>query len=166
MKKHTYLFFLSITIILLLGGGYWWLCQQYLISPFTTTLESLAKKQQATPKDIAALKRDRVTLQNNLKSSILKLVSALFFSITASIAWFNLKATEEKQITERFAKAIEQLGSNDLEVRLGAIYSLERLAADLYKTKFIDSNLRWAVFRNPNYKNAQFKNTETSECIF
>jgi len=33
-------------------------------------------------------------------------------------------------ITERFSKAVEQLGSNKLEIRLGGIYSLERIAKD------------------------------------
>jgi len=33
-------------------------------------------------------------------------------------------------ITERFSKAVEQLGSKKLEIRLGGIYSLERIAKD------------------------------------
>ncbi|MEE3718967.1 pentapeptide repeat-containing protein [Tumidithrix elongata RA019] len=37
---------------------------------------------------------------------------------------------ESRLITERFAKAVEQLGSDKIEVRLGAIYSLERIAKD------------------------------------
>ncbi len=42
----------------------------------------------------------------------------------------NVKATEEKQVTERFSKAVELLGSEKLEVRMGAIYALERIAKD------------------------------------
>lgn len=34
------------------------------------------------------------------------------------------------QVTERFTRAIELLGSDEMNVRLGAIYSLERLAQD------------------------------------
>src|SRR6266404_9945582 len=40
----------------------------------------------------------------------------------------TLRATQEAKLTERFANAIEQLGSEKAEVRLGAIYSLERIA--------------------------------------
>ncbi len=36
----------------------------------------------------------------------------------------------ERSITERFSKAIEQLGSQKIEVRLGGIYSLERISQD------------------------------------
>jgi hypothetical protein len=38
--------------------------------------------------------------------------------------------TEQAQVTTRFAKAVEELGSDKLDVRLGGIYSLERLARD------------------------------------
>jgi hypothetical protein len=41
-----------------------------------------------------------------------------------------LQVTEQGQITERYTKAVEQLGSDKLDVRLGGIYALERIAAD------------------------------------
>jgi uncharacterized protein YjbI with pentapeptide repeats len=40
------------------------------------------------------------------------------------------KADRERRITESFAKAVEQLGSNKLETRLGGIYTLERIAQE------------------------------------
>ncbi|AKB29518.1 Pentapeptide repeat family protein [Methanosarcina siciliae T4/M] len=40
----------------------------------------------------------------------------------------NLKIAQEGQITERFTRAIEQLGNDKLEVRLGGIYALKRIA--------------------------------------
>jgi hypothetical protein len=45
----------------------------------------------------------------------------------------NLELTKEGQVTDRFTKAIEQLGATDdkgkpkLELRLGGIYALERM---------------------------------------
>src|SRR5829696_7906628 len=49
----------------------------------------------------------------------------------------TLKLTEQGQITERFTRAIDQLGATDettgkprLEIRLGGIYALERIARD------------------------------------
>jgi hypothetical protein len=38
--------------------------------------------------------------------------------------------TEQGQVTERYTKAIEQLGSDKLNIRIGGIYALERIAAD------------------------------------
>jgi uncharacterized protein YjbI with pentapeptide repeats len=49
----------------------------------------------------------------------------------AEIANKNVELTESRLITERFSKAIEQIGSdNKIEVRLGGIYALERIAYD------------------------------------
>ena len=42
----------------------------------------------------------------------------------------TLEVTEQGHITDRYTKAIEQLGSDNLDVRLGGIYALERLAQD------------------------------------
>jgi len=50
--------------------------------------------------------------------------------------WQNLQLAQEGQITDRFTKAIEQLGASypdgkpKLDVRLGGIYALERIAND------------------------------------
>jgi hypothetical protein len=38
--------------------------------------------------------------------------------------------TEQGQVTDRFTKAVEQLGSDKLDVRIGGIYALERIARD------------------------------------
>src|SRR6266545_3355051 len=42
----------------------------------------------------------------------------------------TFEVTEQGQITERYTKAIEQLGAAMLDVRLGGIYALERIAVD------------------------------------
>ena len=38
--------------------------------------------------------------------------------------------TEQGQVTDRYAKAVEQLGSDKPDVRIGGIYALERIARD------------------------------------
>ncbi len=42
----------------------------------------------------------------------------------------TLELTEQGQVTERYTKAIEQLGSDKLDIRIGGIYALERIARD------------------------------------
>src|SRR4029453_17364719 len=42
----------------------------------------------------------------------------------------TLQVTKQGHITERYTKAIEQLGSDKLDVRLGGIYALEHIAVD------------------------------------
>ena len=45
----------------------------------------------------------------------------------------TLELTEQGQVTDRYTKAIEQLGSDKLDVRIGGIYALERVARDSAK---------------------------------
>jgi hypothetical protein len=49
-------------------------------------------------------------------------------NFTLSRRTFEL--TEQGQVTDRYTKAIEQLGSDKLDVRIGGIYALERVARD------------------------------------
>ena len=51
------------------------------------------------------------------------------------------KADRERRITESFAKAVELLGSNNLETRLGAIYTLERIS----KEKQSEHDYYWPI---------------------
>jgi hypothetical protein len=47
--------------------------------------------------------------------------------------WNTRKTTAmtlQGQVTDRYSKAIEQLGSHELDVRIGGIYALERIARD------------------------------------
>jgi uncharacterized protein YjbI with pentapeptide repeats len=47
--------------------------------------------------------------------------------------WLNnrtYRLTQQGQITDRYTKAVEQLGGDKLDVRLGGIYALERIAMD------------------------------------
>jgi pentapeptide repeat protein len=64
----------------------------------------------------------------------------------------NLELTEAGQVTERFTKAITQLGDDKLQIRLGGIYALERIAKDSAKdhwpimevlTTYIRENAPW-----------------------
>ncbi len=42
----------------------------------------------------------------------------------------ELRLTQERLITDRFSKAVEQLGKDKITVRIGGIYALERIAKD------------------------------------
>ena len=71
-----------------------------------------------------------------LMLTALAAVGALYFNTNQTSK--ALQATrdqvglsEQGQLTDRFSKAVEQLGTKDsLEVRLGGIYALERIARD------------------------------------
>ena len=47
----------------------------------------------------------------------------------------TFEVTERGHVTDRYSKAIEQLGSDSLDIRLGGIYALEQIAKDSVKHK-------------------------------
>ena len=49
---------------------------------------------------------------------------------TVELTQRTFELTEQGQVTDRYTKAIEQLGSDKLDVRIGGIYALERVARD------------------------------------
>lgn len=52
------------------------------------------------------------------------------FRNSRTVTMKALEMTREGQVTDRYSKAIEQLGSSDMGVRIGGIYALERVARD------------------------------------
>ena len=49
---------------------------------------------------------------------------------TLELSVRTLELTEQGQVTERYSRGIEQLGSEKLDIRIGGIYALERVARD------------------------------------
>jgi hypothetical protein len=66
--------------------------------------------------------------------AMLAAIGAIFTLVFAFIRAFaterQTRATEEGLITDRISKAVDQLGSKNTAVRMGAIHSLERIMVD------------------------------------
>ena len=87
--------------------------------------------------------KDRIDLETKSRQTMAQilggaaLLGGLFFTAqTLRVTQETLQITQEGQITERFTKAIDQLGKpgkDNLAVRLGGIYALERIARDSAK---------------------------------
>ena len=66
-------------------------------------------------------------------TGLLVLVGMYWTSRRVLAAEDNVRVAQEGQVTERFTRAIEQLGHKEMAIRLGGIYALERLAKDSEK---------------------------------
>src|SRR5215204_1348358 len=115
-----------LALYLLLGVALWWILDWY-IDPGNAEVPSTAKK--------------------DLFQALGLTMAGVAGAIGVYFTWRNLSQTrqstertlwltEQGQITERFTRAIDQLGETDdkgkpkLELRLGGIYALERIAKD------------------------------------
>lgn len=92
--------------------------------------------------------KDRFDSENEARKTLSQILGGLALLIGFYFTWQNLvltrqgqlgaeKAAQENirivsegQITDRFTRAIAQLGDNKLEIRLGGIYALERIDKD------------------------------------
>jgi uncharacterized protein YjbI with pentapeptide repeats len=95
-------------------------------------------------KDILGFEKDKTIIQNGAYTNLVQALGGLVLSMTAWVGYQNfrigeknlrigeknLKVSEDKQVTERFSKSIEHLGSDKIDVRLGGIYALEQIAID------------------------------------
>jgi len=89
---------------------------------------------------------------------------ALFLGTLALLAGFyftldKLRITTESQLADRFTQAVDQLASENLELRLGGIYALERIArgaeADYWPvmeilTTYVRERAPWKESRPPS----------------
>jgi uncharacterized protein YjbI with pentapeptide repeats len=150
---------LFVLVILLLGSLL--VLPQYFV---TRTITSTRGTQQPLP--IA----DRLKAENDIRTTLTQSFGVLLqgFAAFALLAgaittWRQLQATLERnreelrlgregQVTERFTRAIDQLGNVTLDVRLGGIYALERIAKDSSRdhgpivevlTAFVRERGRW-----------------------
>jgi uncharacterized protein YjbI with pentapeptide repeats len=144
---------LGLLVILLLACVLW--IPRWLYPPLTETdlhgVSDAAKVQE--------LKGARLKLQNDARTTLLQGLAAVLVLTGAGIGATvtlrqirisqgqlqatreqmqhtlettqqQLNLTEQGQVTDRYTKAVEQLGHEKAPVRLGALYSLEHLAQD------------------------------------
>jgi hypothetical protein len=80
--------------------------------------------------DPALTGKERIELENSARVTLAQILGGAVVLGGLYFTWQNLRVSEEGQITERFTRAIDQLGNEKLQIRLGAIFALERIAKD------------------------------------
>ena len=112
------------------------------------TDQELDRQRVTDGRDRIELKREQDKLQNDARGALLQGLGGAVLLLGAYFTWRQvqtsreqlqhgaaatrdqLQLTREGQLTERFTRAVDQLGAEHLDVRLGGIYALERIARD------------------------------------
>lgn len=66
----------------------------------------------------------------SVRTAVLAVLAGSLAVVGAITAHRGYVVTREGQVTERFTRAVDQLGSESLEIRLGGIYAMERIARE------------------------------------
>jgi uncharacterized protein YjbI with pentapeptide repeats len=103
----------------------------------STAIHTLNPEQQVE------LEKDLIQIEFSGRAAIAQAVLGLTVLASLYLSWrnlqlttANLQATQKSQITERFTRAVDQLGNTNadgtpkLEIRLGGIYSLGEIAKE------------------------------------
>jgi hypothetical protein len=87
----------------------------------------------SNPGQFIRLTKDQLLkAQNDVRTTGVQALGGFVLLLGAGVGAYltsrQVRVAREGQITERFTRAIDQLGSEKLDVRLGGIYALERIA--------------------------------------
>ena len=74
--------------------------------------------------------QDLYKARNDVRTTAVQATAGLVVLLGAYFTWRQLHTAREGQVTDRFTRAIDHLGSDQLDIRLGGIYALERIARD------------------------------------
>src|SRR5829696_3083869 len=86
--------------------------------------------------------KERPALVNEYRRTWAQIIGGFGFLLGLYFTWRRVEISQDQQVTERFTRAIDQLGATHedgeprLEVRLGGIYALERIALDSPKRDY------------------------------
>jgi hypothetical protein len=72
----------------------------------------------------------RRKLRNDARTTLLQGLGGLAVLVGATAAYRQIRIASEGQVTERLTRAVDQLGHQNRDVRLGGIYALERITRD------------------------------------
>jgi hypothetical protein len=85
----------------------------------------------------------RPALVNEYRRTWAQIIGGFGLLLGLYFTWRRVEISQDQQVTERFTRAIDQLGATDdttskprVEVRLGGIYALERIAWDSPKRDY------------------------------
>lgn len=107
---------------------------------------------------------ERLKAVNDARAPV---VAFLVASGAAGTLWFTARSyvlNREGNVTDRYTKAIDQLGSASLDVCIGGIHALERIAQDSRRDRMSIVNVLAAFVRRRS-KDARPPTNEPSEAI-
>jgi hypothetical protein len=125
------------------------------LAVFIVVLLWIVPKRQ-TDHLVGVTDKERFDSENDARTTLAQIIGGVFVLLGLFATWYTVKISQrtlgisqdnlkvaqdtmrvaqESQFTDRFTKAINQLGDKEIDVRLGGIYALERLATESTKDR-------------------------------
>jgi hypothetical protein len=87
-------------------------------------------KDVAAPADRIEAKREQGKLQNDARTTLLQGLGGAAVLLGVYFTFRQLRIARQGQVTERFTRAVDQLGHESPDVQLGGIYALQQISRD------------------------------------
>jgi hypothetical protein len=115
-----------LAVLVLLGVWAAW-----VVVPRWTVPDASEADLRAVPAEARWQAQDsRRKLRNDARTTLLQGLGGLAVVVGATAALRQVRVASKGQVTERFTRAVDQLGHQSIDVRLGGIYALERITRD------------------------------------
>ncbi|WP_371785538.1 pentapeptide repeat-containing protein [Streptosporangium subroseum] len=128
---------LVAVLVWLLGPGPKWMLTTFDVNvskldpkDLTTAVDAIRGRVLAVATGLVALVAVYYTARNAATARRTLELSEQNYRSTVEMSDRTYRLSEQGHVTDRYTKAIEQLGSEKLDIRLGGIYALERIAHD------------------------------------
>lgn len=93
---------------------------------------------------------EQAAARDDARRTLLQAAAGIAVLVAGFFTYWRIRLSEHAQLTERFTNAIEQLGSDQMAVRIGAIAALERIAKDSRVDRGTVSEVLSAFVREPS----------------
>jgi hypothetical protein len=122
---------LGASIVLIMVSLAIWKIPERQLAPLKAKIQR--ERNSLQPQDRLKFEHDARKLENDARTALIQAVGGLALLIGLYFTAKTWRTTQEGQVTDRFTKAINQLGEagpEKLALRLGGIYALERIARE------------------------------------
>jgi len=130
--------------------------------------EDLAAVEDLDARDRIEFADDRRRLENEIRTALLQAVVGGAVLVGVLFTWQQQQATSRQvadqlavtrqgQVGERFSRAVGQLGSNSIDVRLGGLYELEQLSRQAPERRLVIIEVVGAYVRQHARSSAEAK---------
>jgi len=162
-KKWGFLTIIGLPILFLIL----WKVPEWQVQEYLGRLDAKAISK-LTPQELIQLQKDLINAENNARTTLAQIIGGLVLLLGLYAMFKNVRVTEEGKLTERFSKAVELLGSDKLDIRLGGIHALERIARDSLKDHWMVVDVLTAFIREQSrraYKGHMANSKESSPSL-
>ena len=147
---------LRMTVVVVVGLASLVFCGLLLLVPtlLYPPLSPSDLRGVTDPRARIELQQARAKLANDARTVVLQGMGGLLVAAGAAATWRQVQISREGQITDRFTRAVDQLGSANVHVRVGGIYALERISRNSAGDRehiqfllcaFVRNSVPWAV---------------------